>query len=284
MEEKNVQDQQILEAKSYRDFIRLFFITKSRPLSYRQFANRAGYASKSHVSEIISGRKRMTLGSFPKVVRGLGLDETRADFFYCLIALEEPDFRQGKSLTHFESRLLKLKKRIVGAGESTWFSNETAAADITLQENCTDVCVAIGDPVKGATEEEIGRKTALPIAKINEALNKLLSGGLVRKDKKTGRYHNIPPASNIRHSYKDAPYQEYVQRCSEKAIKRMPSALESECLYSTQTITINRDRLPSLREKLNQMIRECADDADQADGTGLAEIFVTLTHNFDRVR
>jgi uncharacterized protein (TIGR02147 family) len=72
----------------HRDFLREWFEAKriqSRAFSYRTFARKAGFASHAFLSEVIQGRRNLSVESAEKCVVALGLAGDAARYFSVLV-------------------------------------------------------------------------------------------------------------------------------------------------------------------------------------------------------
>lgn len=276
-----------LEAVTYREFLALFFKKnvlwkKPRALSFQKFADQAGFASKSFMNEVISGRRRLTLNSFEKISSGLRLAPNLKALFRCLAAVEEPSFRSdGRGADFYKRRLVGERRKVRSASEDTWLEASSAAAQFSLEAHVTEIHVCAGNPDVGATFEEIESKMRISKTELRQRLAQMLKLGRLRKDSETGRFHNGPPASNAKHGYGDPLYRGYITRAMHRARSRMEKPLSSICLFGTQTFLVRQSSVEALSHELNRVVREFADSADDENGDGIAEVLVVLTHNFD---
>lgn len=72
----------------HRDFLREWFDVKrelSKAFSYRTFARKAGFASHAFLSEVIQGRRNLSVESAEKCVAALGLAGDAAKYFLLLV-------------------------------------------------------------------------------------------------------------------------------------------------------------------------------------------------------
>lgn len=72
----------------HRDFLREWFEVKrelSKAFSYRTFARKAGFASHAFLSEVIQGRRNLSVESAEKCVSALGLVGDAAKYFLLLV-------------------------------------------------------------------------------------------------------------------------------------------------------------------------------------------------------
>ena len=137
-------EESLFSATNYRDFLKLFFTKQrnwARPLrlTFQGFATRAGFASKSFMKDVISGRKRLTPKSYRATVIGLGLNKAWADYFETLIGIEEVSFQTALCTEEFYKERLKNLKRKMSHRRSTEAVNkpvtsETKSKDFIQQE------------------------------------------------------------------------------------------------------------------------------------------------------
>ncbi len=287
-----VFERALFDARNYRDFLSLFFLVRraqadaqgkwSRPkrITFQSFADRAGFTSKSFMSEILSGRRRMTLRAFPKVVKGLKLSPGWAEYLRILVEVEEPEFQNtGDNAEKASLKLQKQQGKLVRLRETLTEAETSKLSRLTLEPSITDICVAIGDPRVGATIEKIQDVSHLPVTVLRDCLKRMVRIGLVRYDSETSRYHNVPQAMNALHGSKNSHYQRYFWSRLVRAHQSMLS--KKSGVHMTQTFTVKRSSLDALIKEFEKKIIEIADEADEIDGDGIAEIVVSLTHNFE---
>ncbi|MGE0763741.1 MAG: hypothetical protein AB7N80_10730 [Bdellovibrionales bacterium] len=278
----------LISAPNYRAFIALFF-KKSRPwsqpkqLSFQKFATSAGFAAKSYIHDVIKGRKSITAKSLEKVVAGLKLPKDWAEYFRLLVAVDEPQLRpQNRIVEDIHALLVKRRRRLSRRQHELSVSAPSLLSRITLEEHTTDICVAVGDPTKGASLDEIAARVNLPRAVVTRCLKRMLGAGLIRYDQDHQRYHNIPTSMNVKHSFDDTAYRDFIWGRMLRCKRRMQGPNSKLGLFSTQTFGVKLSSMAALSAELDCLIREFADHADDEQGDGIGEVLVTLTHNFDR--
>ncbi|MFN8846043.1 MAG: TIGR02147 family protein, partial [Bdellovibrionales bacterium] len=160
-------EKKALAAANYRQFMGLFFDKKNgfespRAMSFQQFSQRSGFASKSFAADILAGRKKITPLSVDKIILGLSLNKVWAEYFRALVAMEEPRFWNEKiegsdykkKCDQIRNRLLK-KGTVVRAG----ISQQAKELEILALPNFPMVFSALGSLEKGARFEEIMKRT-----------------------------------------------------------------------------------------------------------------------------
>lgn len=281
---------QLLLAPSYRDFLKLFFNREKaarnpKKISYAEFALRSNFASKSYMNDVIAGRKRLTPGAFDKVVLGLGLTATWADYLKSLAALEEDEFCSvKKDRAYYQNQVLKLKKQILRSLSSKEIpSQDRQAQKVFLTPEFPQIYASLGDVGIGESLEGILKKSRLPEKQVSQALNELESIGILRFDSKNQRY--IPLSVSIEaYGLKSSDFfKNDFFRAMDKAKSRFKTqANTQEALFMTQSFSLDSRQLTLLRAQLAQVIESFAAQSETAEGDCIAEICISLTHNSDQ--
>src|SRR3954468_24344934 len=98
----------------YREFLKDYYQerkTASSVFSYKSFANKAGFKTKSFLKMVIIGKKNLSEESLQKVAKALKLDAKATSYFEDLVA-----FNQAKSLKLRNQLLEKLLVHKVSGG------------------------------------------------------------------------------------------------------------------------------------------------------------------------
>jgi len=94
----------IYDYLSYRDFLQDVYNLKKEQggrgaLTWKMFADMAGYASKAHIKSVCTGERNISMEAAERLSRhpemGLGRDEGR--YFCALVAFEHPRFNEDKA-------------------------------------------------------------------------------------------------------------------------------------------------------------------------------------------
>lgn len=277
----------LLGAKSYRDFLSLFFDENPallgfgilrKPLSYAEFSRRAGFASRAFIRDILLGKKRVTLSNFDKIVRGLKLNAQQRDFFRALVALEEPDFR-GPPYGRTEDALLKQMAKIRKSHHLKKINQEIASSeDILKSADVSVVFAASGTEQNGASFAEIIGRCGLTPNQVKNALQALLSSELIsfRND----RYY--PCSSHV--AFERLGGDEFFRKDFLRTVASLKRRFETNpqndiCLFLASTFCVAKSQLPALKESLNQTLLQFISSAEDSAGDSIVELVVGLTPN-----
>lgn len=278
---------QLLEAASYREFIKLFFhrdksIVKPKKLTFGEFAKRSNFASKAYLNDIIAGRKRITPGAFDKVVAGLRLNSLWAKYLRCLVSLEESKFHTAdRGQDYYRAQRLKAKDQIQrGRSVRALRENQLEAQRIFLRPDFPEIYASLGDLGTGETLEGISRKTRLPIDSLKVALAELESIGLLHYDPSKQRY--VPLSVGVEaYGLKDtSAFKSDFFRSLDKVKQRFTKQAPSEnSLFMTQSFSVSSRQLNNLRKQLAEIVENFAAQAEDSDGDCVAEVCIGFTHN-----
>jgi hypothetical protein len=171
---------QFMEASDYRSFLDLFIkeVGQTRALGWADIARRGGFASRSFPREVVLGKKRLTLLSLPKFIKGLGLNADLADYLRILVEIEHPDCRT-KVMDEGKLHLLRsnLCQRILNKRSANKAPVDSGyrIAQLPL------VYAALGTTETGATLNQIEVRTGLTEGQTVEILSHAVHVGIVEK-------------------------------------------------------------------------------------------------------
>lgn len=281
-------ENEMLKADSYRQFIALFFKKtisgeKLSRLSYQSFATRASFSSKSFIADVIASRKRLTPASFDKVVLGLGLNKLWAEYFRCLVSIEESDFCVGKMpQDYYKKRMTNLKKQLSKRKKTMHQKGSSSAIQVMLTPYFPEVYAALGSTEEGATLEQISLRTKIHKGLLPKILSDFEKVHLVKHAEATNRY--MPITDSIEADYlqsQDAFEKDYLRSLDKIKVRFRQQANSQSSLFMNQTFSVKTTQLAELRSGLAKIINEFAEQAESFDGDAIAEISIGFTSNFE---
>ncbi len=89
----------IFEYDNYRSFLKDFFAEQKRLksfFSHRYFAHHAGFNSHSFCAYIMDGKRNLSHSSIKKMIKGLGIDGKKAQYFEALVLYNQSSSSQEK--------------------------------------------------------------------------------------------------------------------------------------------------------------------------------------------
>lgn len=151
-----MQDQGLRErfarASSYREFLRIAVESAG---GVAAFSRRANFSSRSFLSEVLRGNRRISHASYEKVSKSLKLPSDLKALFQSLVAVEEPDVVSLPGKRDPAARLTELREKILAPRPQTDLKNLISTPHVPV------IYAALGSRNKGATIGEIIRRTRL---------------------------------------------------------------------------------------------------------------------------
>lgn len=268
--------------KSSSDFLKYFLTNNPKNgISQNQLSIRAGFSSKSFLSEILSGKKRLNLNSAEKFSKGMRLRKNLAQYFRNLVAIE---MANNGLLNKSEINSLTLEnEKIVSKATSKIYIDASSQGEIEskkkimLQENFPIVFAALGSSSEGATVEDVFKRTGIPISRIQKILLEMTEINFI----KATDHRYFAPSNLVDFDFlnTDEYFKSNFERSSSRALKKLKSASpvsDRKCLYMTQTFSVDTQNLSALKEKLKNLILEFADSAEYASGDKVSEICISF--------
>lgn len=274
-------------AKSYRDFLSLFFEKNPevpgfsplrKPLSYAEFSRRAGFSSRAFIRDILLGKKRVTLSNFDKIVRGLKLTAQQRDYFRALVAWEEHDFR-GPPFGRTEEALRKQMDKIRKSHHLKKIIRETMSSKSILHSaDVSVVFAASGTEQNGASLEEIVRCSGLAPSQVINALQALQISELISY--RNDRFY--PCSSHV--AFERLGGDEFFRKDFLRTVTNLKRRFEMNpqndiCLFLASTFCVAKSQLPALKESLNQTLLQFISSSEDSTGDSIVELVVGLTPN-----
>lgn len=275
----------LLGAKSYRDFLAMFFEKDhgafveqiTRPtLSYAEFSRRAGFSSRSYIRDILLGKKRVNLSNFEKITVGLKLNSQQRDFFRALVALEEPGFRIRTTLAP-EEILAKQISKIRKSHQLKRFSKDKLDVKSLLDSaEVALVFASTGTELLGASHDEIVGRCRLGQTQVKNALQALIRSDLVSV--RDGRF--FPCSAHVaveRLGGDDFFRQDFLRTVASLKRKFESQPNQKTSLFLASTFCVRESQLPALKESLSQALLQFISAAEDSQGDTVVELVVGLT-------
>lgn len=147
-------------------------------LNLADFSRKAGFKSRSYLSEILSGKKGFSADSLRKFKRTLKVNNALADVFELLVQQEYPELRNKKQKdSDIQESLNRLRSKIKLLTKSPSLLNDRTKEQVAKNVKSIDLIktyAALGSLEKGSSLEEISKRLKLtPAYRIKLSLEKL---------------------------------------------------------------------------------------------------------------
>ena len=243
----------IFEYSDYRDFLESFYDRKKSEnpsFSHRVFARLAGLSSPSHLLMIIKGERNLSLKTIPKFAAGLKLSAREKKYFELLVLFNQTPDLQLKA--RYFSELMQMKGALKGlhALEKERFDFLSKWYVVAIY-----VLVDLGqfkaDPVW--ISKRFGGNVTVTQAK--EALAKLESLGLIEYDEVKGA-RQVAGAITVADDTRSMAVFNYHQSMIKLSYDSLRQRNRDASEIGGATISIPKDKLPELKEKIRAFRRE----------------------------
>lgn len=269
-----------VESQTYREFLQQIFIygKKFEPsLSQARVSDRAGFSSRSLLSQITTGKRRPTSQAIIKISKALAITGKTRECFELLIYLEHQDLDpSNRKLDQLKERLVKVRWQLSHDLSTKPELKESSAAILFSSAESMKVFASLGTVEKGATIDEIISRTRLPKNLVQKNLNLFLSHKIINQNQ--DRYFVNTDSLDYAQIGEVESFRKRFQTSAQALAKRaFQSSLESGSeLFFLSTIPVRKNQLPELKLRLKQTIIDFLDQAQDDNGDSITEVFIAL--------
>ena len=267
--------QAALASSDYRSFIANIATAQSRngKMNMAALSRKAGFSSRSFIGDVIEGRRRLSPSSYPKLSRALSLSARLRSYFHLLAVRDEPDlnFEQLDQLT-IDLRLKELRLRLETDLDSALNKNKKVDAFLKALKarDMIDCYAALGN---GATLEEVASRTGLSINYVKFVLDHFLSNATAKLE--NGKYFVDNPVV----LFNDLGESQNVKSCYLQTINELKRKADSgfhnpDRAFSQFVFTVDSSKMPELKKKLWELMREFMESSEVSDGDRVAKLAV----------
>ncbi len=171
----------LLLSKDYRKFLKILIESSANTRGEQaKLSRKAGFSSRSYLSELLAGKKGLSRDSASRLKNGLQLSKFWGNYFDCLVWLEHPELcPRNITLEQIKSKITQLRSDIKNLSENNKI--EKTVAEHLHRPQVFQVYAALGSETKGASLKEIGERTGLQNPLIEKTLEQLLKSQAVRQ-------------------------------------------------------------------------------------------------------
>ncbi len=264
----------------YRSFLKNYLAEKS--LNFSDFARAAGFA-RGFPSDVISGRRRLSIQSCFAFEKALKLPAPGRKLFRMLVAFEEPDLFPDLDPQNIRRSIEELRQKPWRRSRRELQSDEEPQVHEVLRSlRSAMVYAACGGPERPAIWSQLQTRTQLPDDVLRAELDHLINAGLVlesRSSDGTAETIYFPQDLHliIQHDQKTELLKFLFKDSAAEASKRAEVALNSESeFFFTSVFTVHEASMPGLKKALREVILKFVDDSVQADGQRMARLLAAL--------
>lgn len=255
----------LLQSENYRDFLSAELVRRIRHnprYSQRAFARQLRL-SPGELSELLRGKRKLSLRSALRVSKNLGLSPGETKHLLQLIQTENTRaVIQAEGATTMSSQEVPTPQALgldVFALVSEWY----CFAILNLAE-CDDFC---------SDENWIAKRLGISNAQVRLALERLERVGLVRREggQGGGKIRVTPDVVLSPDGIPSEAIRSYHKQILQKAIQALDVQSVAEREISGLTLAVNPNNLPSLKKEVSQFLDQLAEK--YASGKSRKEVY-----------
>lgn len=237
----------IFEHGSYRSFLRSALnqrIEKNPSYSLRSFAQQLKIPV-SLVSEIIRGKRNLTLENAQRVVEHLTLDETERQYFFTLVQFENAKSPQIREMLQTQLSDLRPEGRKIHDLSLDAFQSLTQWYHHAIIQSFTLANFEV-------TATSLAKRLKIHPAQAQEALDRLERLEVITRDK-DGKYLRLENNTLIRSHGANVGIRKFHKGMFEKAIESIETQTNDEKFIGTETFAFNPEGL----KQASKIIEDC---------------------------
>jgi uncharacterized protein (TIGR02147 family) len=246
---------------SYRDFLSL---AVERAGGCSAFSRRAGFSSRSFLSEVIRGHRRLSHSSYEKVSKGLKLTGDLRRLFQLLVAAEEPDVVRLIDQRNLREKIEQLRKKVAAPPVKE-------KRNLFASEQVPVVYAALGSRARGSSLAEILSRTRLTVGEAKKALQFLQERGVV--ELKTGRYFAQEGDIDLFELGGERGFREAYASSSDHLKKLALTAQPSEAnMFFHCAFPIPRAKIAAFKQEVRELLLAKIDQHQAEEGDSVVRL------------
>lgn len=260
----------ILQSTHYRELLRVALNERARTgraLSFAELSRRGGFRSRSFPRDVLGSTRGLTRESARRFAKAFGFPSVVSTYLYALVDLdrEQESLELRKKAQVLQARAIrKIRAR-----------TENAPKNAFVLPEFSKVYAALGSPARGATLEEIEKRTKLSRKELLRTLEALIESQLVVEEE--GRWkakQNILLFDNLsKHEF----FQKvFLRRLKNAQVLAQTQFQRDDALFWESTFSISSKRLPELRVRLREVLGRFIEEAEEFEGDQISSVAVSF--------
>lgn len=269
--------EKLLKSKSYREFLKILILDPpNRRGEMAKVSRRAGFSSRSYLSELLSGKKGVSQDGLTRLKSALKLPKSWGQFLDSLVWLEHPEVCPKNFTPELvKIRIIQLKNEI-----KNQFESETIEKKVSLQllrPQVFQVYAALGSVNKGARFDDILNRTKLDKHVVQKALSQLIESEAVSKVQENYfAFTNKADALNLKNQKDLVELIRLISIDLQKKRHDIVKSPSSLTIYSA--FSVQKSKMMALKARLREAILEVMDEFQDDSGDQVEQLFVNLFH------
>ena len=270
--------QYMAASPNYREFISRALVLRASSnmrLTYAALARAAGFAARSFPRDVVLGVKNLSPTSCAQMIKGLSLRGDLAELFQLLVEIEHPSNRltrvpDAKVQQRIQTLRGRIQKTATSATASAVVSQSTFKAD-----SIPVIYAALGDPARGATEDQVVSRTKLTRKEVKDGIAVLQTSGIVetfdRRIRVKELHLNLPGLTQ------DQLFERFFRSTGELALRSARQNFANpESLFFSSCFSVHTNDLTQLKSELRSVLLKFVDHGESSTGEKVAYLHCSL--------
>ena len=250
----------ILEHSNYRTYLKSVIAEKQRKspgFSMRAFARQIGLG-QSAVSQVLAGKKNLSLDSAAKIAQKLRLNETEAEYFRLLVQIETTKNHELKKSFLTRAQSLNTNRDIRDLSVD-FFASIADWYHIVI-ENLLDV------KNFSFNASEISKLLGITRIEAETAIERLLRLEIIERDPNNQtKYCRVKDYIITKSQVPNQALRTFHQNMLEKAIESLETQSPQEKFIGTETFAISQKMLPEISKLADEFLQNIAKICEASD-------------------
>ncbi len=271
--------QPVRAARDYRTFLKAYL--EVRDLNLADLARAAGFG-RGFPGDVISGKRRLTAKSFYAFEKGMKLPASGRKLFRLLVAREESDLFPDVARESLETMIEALRKKPWSGTRR--MAKEADSRSFALFEDYRVALIyaASGQPGRGASLEELKKRTSLGSAELLSVTQRMTTAGLLVKAESEDRWEpqdlhlflqSGHQKSGDQNELLTTLFRRGCRAASERVAKGASSSSE---MFFSSALCVHEEKLPQLKAALRETMLKFVDDSIEAEGDRVVQLLCSL--------
>jgi hypothetical protein len=263
----------LLDQKSARAFLKkaLDLLRRRSKVTQSAFAKKAGFSSRSFLSEYLSGKKKLSKDSFLKIRSTLLLPKEHKQYFSLLVQLDQPEIFSNKVISPAALEEFRNQCKLRAA----CLDKVKNPGAIVATPELFRVFASLGSERFGASYMQVISRSKLHESHVKTCLDFFLNEGLV--EVRDGRFYVITSKVDFL-NFKGQELVKLSRQVCERISKCAKGIVEERGgLLFYGCISVQTARSRELKERLREAVYQVLDEYQDDEGDEVRQVFMSLS-------
>ncbi len=270
----------LLDCGGFNDFLiksLALQYSKKKRVNYSDFSMRAGFASRSYLTELLKGKKGLSHDSLMKIKSGLKLPKSYLALLELLALQDYPELRP-KTLTIdlLNKKLTKARRTCRAKRIEKGAVHELSS--LAGRSETYQVYASLGSEEKGASLDQIHLRSRLPEKSIEKSLELLIKENIV--EKKEERFYAKANSLSLFGLKSDEGLSELFGQVCRQIIENRKQLTDDETnsIFYT-SFSMNECDFVRFKVKMKEAIFSVVEEFQEDDGDSVRQLFFSSFTN-----